>query len=76
MRSVLSKSPKYHERERNEWYLESFEKLRDGISPSPIFQYVVQYRKIHCLKSEFHVEINVKNLYRTSHEAMSAISVF
>ena len=34
------------------------------------------YRKIHCLKSEFHVKFHVKNRYRTNREAMSAISVF
>ena len=43
---------------------------------SPIFQYAVQYRKMDWLRSEFHVKIHVKNRYRTSREALSAISVF
>ena len=38
--------------------------------------YVVFYRKIHCLTSEFHVKFHAKNRYRTNREAMSAISVF
>ena len=35
-----------------------------------------QYRKIHCLTSEFHVKFHARNRYRTNREAMSAISVF
>ena len=34
------------------------------------------YRKIHCLTSTFHVKCHAKNLYRTNHKAMSAITFF
>ena len=71
--SALSKSPNITRKKGATDIWRVYKNHEPVILLSPI---AVQYRKMHWLRSEFHVKIHVKNRYRTSREAMSAISVF